>query len=502
MPDPIRVMVQMRSTPSLAATAFGPLAAAPMLDLNRLPGVQFDASFSPVPLPPRPTTGGAEGLLGMAKAFSAAEPATYVVRAVVQPDALPNFLDRAGDDPDVVGVFADPKIQPIAVCPNGPIGTDLDIERLLQVEELRRRGLDGTGVRVVIVDTGINLNYLRRRGKMPTFDSNLSWGPLGGQPLGNMPIDHGTMCAYDVCIAAPGCTIVDHALLTSRTPGGSVMEGFLSDAVQSYGILLSYLMKAPEPFAGDHMPRTLVVNNSWGMFHPSWDFPVGTPQNYSDNPNHPFNIIVASLEAAGADVLFAAGNCGTECPDSRCEGVTNAGIYGANSSSAVTCVAGVITSKERIGYSTKGPGRLDQNKPDIASFTHFAGSGVYAADGGTSAATPVAAGVVAAIRRLYPASVLSPAQLRDLLRTTAEPQGNGRFDYEYGYGVINVRGLLNALENIQPAPEPVDARRLTEILVQKGVLTVQEQAQLLQHQVPTSSGNGRERVREPSVASG
>jgi hypothetical protein len=61
---------------------------------------------------------------------------------------------------------------------------------------------------------------------------------------------------------------------------------------------------------------------------------------------------------------------------------------------------------------------------------------------------------------------------------------------------------LNALENIQPAPEPVDARRLTEILVQKGVLTVQEQAQLLQHQVPTSSGNGRERVREPSVASG
>jgi subtilisin family serine protease len=112
----------------------------------------------------------------------------------------------------------------------------------------------------------------------------------------------------------------------------------------------------------------------------------------------------------------------------------------------VTCVAGVVINKERIGYSTKGPGRLEKSKPDIASFTHFAGSGVYAADGGTSAATPVAAGVVAAIRRLYPSSVLPPAQLRDLLRNTAERRGNRRFDYEYGYGVIDVQGLLEALE--------------------------------------------------------
>jgi subtilisin family serine protease len=189
-----------------------------------------------------------------------------------------------------------------------------------------------------------------------------------------------------------------------------------------------------------------VVNNSWGMFHPSWDFAVGDPQNYSDNADHPFNIIVASLEAAGADILFAAGNCGAECPDGRCQGATTAGIYGANSSPAVTCVAGVVINKERIGYSTKGPGRLEKNKPDIASFTHFAGSGVYAADGGTSAATPVAAGVVAAIRRLYPSSVLPPAQLRDLLRNTAERRGSARFNYEYGYGVINVQSLLEGLE--------------------------------------------------------
>jgi subtilisin family serine protease len=152
------------------------------------------------------------------------------------------------------------------------------------------------------------------------------------------------------------------------------------------------------------------------------------------------------LEAVGADILFAAGNCGPECADSRCQRATDTGIYGANSSSVVTAVAGVVISKERIGYSTKGPGRLEERKPDIASYTHFAGSGVYPEDSGTSAATPVAAGVVAAIRRRYPASVLSPRQLRDLLRDTAEPHGDGDYNYEYGHGIINVQNLLDALE--------------------------------------------------------
>jgi len=365
----------------------------------------------------------------------------------MEAEGLSQRIEAVRQDPQVVGVFADPRIQAIAVCPVGPVGSDMDVEEVLDVDRLRRLGMDGTGVNVAIVDTGVNLHYLNARGKRPAFDRSLSWGPHPNLPLGDMPVDHGTMCAYDVCIAAPGCTVIDHALLTSTTPGGSTMEGFLSDAVQSYGVLLSWMARAAGPFAGDHTPRTLVVNNSWGMFHPSWDFPVGDPANYSDNPDHPFNIIVPSLEAAGADILFAAGNCGPECPDGRCLDATDAGIYGANSSPAVISVAGAIITKERIGYSTKGPGRLEKTKPDLTSFTHFAGSGVYAADGGTSAATPVAAGVVAAVRRLYPSSVISPAQLRDILRQTAE-HPRGRFDYEYGHGVIHVPRLLDALEKL------------------------------------------------------
>ena len=449
-PEQIRVIIQMRTTPALAAAAFGAIEAAPALGITEPAGVELDPTYSPVPVPPKPSAeAAAEPGFAMAASFTQTEPPTHVVRAAVQVDVWSDFLERANNDENVVGVFGDIGIaafESVAVCPTGPVGTDLDVERLLLVEELHRRGMNGAGVPVAIIDSGISLPFLRRRGKAPEFSAELSWGPETGQPLGDMPVDHGTMCAYDVCIAAPSCTLIDHALLTSTTSGGSVMDGYLSDAVKSYGVLLSYMSRASEQGFGGPLPRTLVVNNSWGMFHPSWDFPVGDPQNYSDNPDHPFNIIVENLEAVGADILFAAGNCGPECADSRCQRATDTGIYGANSSSVVTSVAGVVISKERIGYSTKGPGRLEERKPDIASYTHFAGSGVFQEDSGTSAATPVAAGVVAAIRRRYPASVLSPRQLRDLLRDTAEPHGDGDYNYEYGHGIINVQNLLDALE--------------------------------------------------------
>jgi subtilisin family serine protease len=188
------------------------------------------------------------------------------------------------------------------------------------------------------------------------------------------------------------------------------------------------------------------------MFHPSWDFPVGHPGNYSDNLDHPFNIIVESLEDAGADILFAAGNCGRECPDSRCLGETDQGIYGANSHSSVLSVAGVTVDDVRLGYSTQGPGRLDANKPDICAYTHFEGSGVYDADGGTSAACPVAAGVVAAVRSLYSAADLSPVQLYNLIRRSANDLGLQGFDYDHGYGVIEVASLMNALDRRDTQP--------------------------------------------------
>jgi len=261
---------------------------------------------------------------------------------------------------------------------------------------------------------------------------------------GSHPKNHGTMCAYDVGIAAPRATLLDHAVLLSMTQGSNVMQGLLSDAVLSYSKLLQVLSAMPAA------TRALVVSNSWGMFSPTWDFPVGSPGNYSDNPSHPFNVIVASLAAAGADILFAAGNCGLDCPDSRCQFGNTRPICGANSHPSVLCVAGIDIHRSRVGYSSQGPGRLSARKPDVSSYTHFDGSHVYAPspDSGTSAATPVAAGVLAAVRTKYPTTKVAPDQLRSIIAKTSIDLGQPGFDYDTGWGALDPGALITALAKV------------------------------------------------------
>lgn len=444
-----QVIVELRYNRDLAEAAF---SAAPSdtlsLDLAAVPKVQglsFDQAFVPVPLPGLRARTALDTPYVSGEKFDLAldaKESTYIVRATVDEGQIKDLAEQR----QIVGVFADVGIQPTTICPgSGPMGNAADVERLLCVSRLHRQSMDGSGVLVAIVDTGINLAHLAARGKTLTLDVARSWVPRPGLVPGQAPVGHGTMCAFDAAIAAPRATFLDVQLLLSNTQGFSAL---LSDAVRAYAHL-NTVMQAPRR-PGE--ARSLVVNNSWGMFHPSWDFPVGNPGNYSDNPNHPFNRIVAVLEQLGADILFAAGNCGSNCPDGRCQGVTANAIYGANGHPSVLTVGGVDTSKARVGYSTQGPGRLALNKPDLCGYTHFQGSGVYAADGGTSAATPVVAGVVAAVRNKKPFQPgnpsVSPASIRAFMRSTAEDLGSAGFDFDHGFGVVGGCRIADQFESV------------------------------------------------------
>jgi len=444
------LLIEMAPAPELADAASSALWAGPeaaeavaaAAALPPLPGVQLDTSYPPTQLPGRQAAERSDDPTDTALEMFALtlepEQSTYLVRAFVEEDEAEATAERLREREDVVGVYADPEVKPTIVCPgSAAVGTDADVERLLCTAALHAAGADGTGVLVAIVDTGLNVAYLNSRGKTPAFDSTRSWSVAAGTVPGAVPVNHGTMCAYDVCIAAPKCTLIDVALLRPFTATPSGFAAFLSDAVRAYRHLVEIMLEEKRPGGF----RSLVVNNSWGMFDPAWDFPPGDAGNYSDNPNHPFNLIVGDLARAGADILFAAGNCGPDCPDGRCGGHTSNAIYGANGHGSVLCVAGVDVTKTRVGYSTVGPGRLTHNKPDISSYTHFRGSGVYPADGGTSAATPVAAGVVAAVRSRLPYDPATPsthpAAIRTLLTTTAEDLGSAGYDFRHGFGVID-----------------------------------------------------------------
>jgi subtilisin family serine protease len=407
--------------------SFSP-AGSHLDDRVKVHGVRFDDTYHPVQVW-RHIGGGDDPPAAGGFNYGSVRPAdTYAVRVEFDDEDAIERLQRDRHS-EIVGVFVDPAVSLFrsAYCGDSAIGATADVARGLGVPALRRAGLTGGGVHVAVVDTGIDGSRIPVAG---------GWAPTPGYVPGSSAPNHGTMVAYDVRIAAPDAQILDYALLKSQA---GTWAAFLSDAIAAFADLVERVNAAPGRW---------VVNNSWGLFDRASDAPLGSPENYSANPDHPFNQLTSALVAAGADVFFAAGNCGADCPDGRCgAGDTGPGasIHGANSHPDVVTVAAVTVTDRRLGYSSQGPGALHSRKPDLAGFSQFKGSGVYAADSGTSAASPVAAGVAAALRQRFATDRLAPAQLKGLLQRTARDLRGDGWDYDHGYGVIDAAAALKAV---------------------------------------------------------
>lgn len=395
----------------------------------KVAGLALDETYHPVRVPGHARSPGERPV---ARAIDA-----YAVRARFDDEEAVSRLRRERTV-DIVGVFADPEVSafPSPYCGTAAVGTVADVARRLGVSALRAHGLTGKNVNLVVVDTGIDGRGIAVAG---------GWAPpsVPDYVPGTAKPDHGTMVAYDARIAAPDAEIYDYALLRAQA---RPWAAFLSDAIAAFADLIERVHAAPGRW---------VVNNSWGMCNRSEDSAVGSPESYSANPDHPFNQITGSLVRAGADVFFAAGNCGAPCPDARC-GADDTGsghsIHGANSHPDVVTVAAVTVTDRRLGYSSQGPGGLHTRKPDLAACSHFKGSGVGAVDGGTSAASAVAAGVAAALRQRFSAAALAPAQLKGALQRSARDLSHHGWGFDLGYGVIDAASAARALGLSRRAP--------------------------------------------------
>lgn len=347
-------------------------------------------------------------------------------------------------DTGVVGVFSDARLA-FTQGTGSALGDVAAVRRQHGINTMwnawsqrTTRGQTNSAVLLAVVDTGICRPSVLAALNLPAIatDNMLSCARTGGPPWS--PQDtHGTMVAVDAMISAPSAVLVDISVVQRMNSG---IEVWTSDILAGY----NNLKPALHWLSGGQIDG-LVVCNSWALFSKSADAATTNSlqvwQPYWDNPAHPLNDETRVFDGAGADLVFAAGNCGppgSAHMSSPCRGESNDAIYGANSSPFVLTVTSADLNDQPIQEVSRGIGALHREKPDVAAYSGFLASNPPTPDCGTSAACGVASGVVAALR-IATGRKFTPAQLRDWLRQNARPlRHQTGHSLHFGHGLLDV----------------------------------------------------------------
>lgn len=285
-----------------------------------------------------------------------------------------------------------------------PAGVD-DLAQLTRLRELR---LYGHGVAIALLDDGVHVDSVRAKlraarlmahGACPIFDVEHSRVAGLPEPFSRGRRSHASMCAYDACLGAPGCTLLDFPVLAPRPVGGRRMDYLLAACRHVVELLRAGVF------------RHIVVLNAWQTL--PGDEHLGVP---TDDPEHPLYRALSELDAAGADVLFAA-------PDHHARQIHGPALHPHVLTVTALNLDGTPfeSSVERIRPDGSG-------KPDIGNYQGFAGYELFRnqCDYGTSAATALTAGMLAAVRSSPKARTKSPAELRELFRQSARGRAVAR----------------------------------------------------------------------------
>lgn len=421
---------------------------------DQAPNFELDTEYPPVPVRTPPS---------LAAAFASADQEAVIVRGTIEEDEIPSLEAL----PEVVKVWREGRIAPFsesvsldlipaagfgdcpfADCdcsPSVPKGNIQAVATHLGVNQIWAEGFRGQDMVIGIVDGGITAQGRPIAAADQNHVGNVNCRPNGlGQPswpmaqvpnvIGGWPGNtwgttgvawcwHGNMTSTDALGMAPDAQIYD--IRISDAPD---IEGTLSDALAGFDWAIRRHRQDGTPH---------VLSNSWGIYQEDWD------ADYATDPDHFFTRKVEEAIEEGILVLFAAGNCGERCPDGRCGSDIGPqrSIWGANGHPQVMTVGAVNLNEEYIGYSGQGPAALDPEKPDFCAISHF--TGYFNSDTGTSAACPVAAGVVALLKQAHP--TLTQQAMKQILSATAKDLGDPGWDPHTGHGLIQAK---TAFDNV------------------------------------------------------
>ena len=396
-----KVSVELRM-PKVPEARFAAAAGEITSQLD-VPGFKIDKDFKPVPGSPP------EHLMA---SFDASNETVVLVRGEIEAGTEKELESK----PNVIKVWTDAKILPTYDCDTDTSKGDMeDVARFLGVDKIWAKGIRGKGIVIGICDDGVNAlsGEIVVDGWSP--EKCTRWGTEGG---------HGNMTATDASGMCPETKIYDIGVLKNPPGTSPDVGGVISNALAGF-------QWAIERHKKDGTPH--ILSNSWNCYQESW------APDYANDPDHPFTRKVQEAIREGIIVCFSAGNCGEFCPekDPRCGSDTGQGrsIWGANGHPDVITVGAVNIKGELAGYSSQGPAALSPEKPDFCGITHF--KGYSDPDTGTSAATPVVAGVIGLLKCARPA--LTQTEVKAALRDTAKDITERGFDPDSGYGIIQAQ---------------------------------------------------------------
>jgi len=277
-------------------------------------------------------------------------------------------------------------------------------------------GIEGTGVVVANVDTGVDWEHpalhTRYRGYDPkgldrhegnwfcaTHEGYLYPGDGYGHGTHTMGLMVGKEGESSIGVA-PGAQWIAVKAFDNR---GVTYESWLHAGLQ--------WLLAPE---GDVALAPDVVNNSWGS---------------AEGGDLAFQPDVQALRAAGILPIFSAGNDG---PD--------AGTISSPASFPQSVAVGATDPDDRIAsFSSRGPSPWGETKPELVApgvdVRSSMPGGAYASADGTSMAAPHVAGVAALLLQADPS--LTVTETEEILLNSARQLGDPVPNNDYGWGMVD-----------------------------------------------------------------
>jgi subtilisin family serine protease len=455
---PIRAIVRLR--PAGAAGAAGAVARSAADPATLLDGVRGPAQPDALlALRRAQALAGCAGLLAWldarrqpgpwAQARPPAHRSLWIANSIAI-EASPAMIGEIAARPDVESVVEDRRVRALPPAARRR-ARDAGAEGAwalarLRADEVHRAGLDGSGVVVGHIDTGVDGAHPSIARKVIAFRDFTGGTPpreRSGRPSGRSAASdaydddgHGTHTA-GLIAATPG--VVGGTACGGTAPGARLVVAKALDARGEGEI--STLLEAMQWMLDASHPRPYCVSNSWGVMRRDLTEGGVLPTVFWD--------AVTAWRDAGMVAVFASGNDGP-------------GSDEVPGSYPISLAVGALDRRDRVADFTSGGG-FEWNvvtylKPDVAAPGESVGSilpgGTAGTSNGTSMAAPLVAGVVALARQANPG--LTP---RDAERIVVEscrriPGQKGR-DTRAGEGLVDAVAVVRAArQTTRPVPEP------------------------------------------------